>query len=211
MVTKLNVEKRVATTRSQLNQIRAEGKIPAVIYGKEIEATPLAISEREFLQLIKGDPNVIIRMDVPDEGEKSAMVHNIQRDAIKQNILHVDFLQIDLKDKINATVRIAYEGDPAGVREGGVQQIEMHEVEVQCLPTDIPAQISVDVSELQIGDSLTAGQLTMPEGVELVTAPEQVLMNILPPQASGEAVEEASEEADAGDATQSNEGENAEE
>ncbi len=128
------------------------------------------------------------------------MFKDIQRDIIVQDrILHVDFIRISMTDKIEVAVHLNFVGEPAGTAEGGVLSLVTREVDVRCLPGDIPEQFNVDISGLNIGDSITAESLVFEGDIELITTPETTLAQVLAPMAEEElepAVEEELEEAE---------------
>jgi large subunit ribosomal protein L25 len=132
--------------------------------------------------LLRSHPNAIIDVSVSSAGKKSVMVSDIQRDPLSREVLHVDFHQINMNENVKANVRIAAEGDSQGVREGGILQMILHELEVQCLPGSIPDAISVDVGSLLVGESLLVSDIKLPEGIEILTDTEQVVVTILAPQ-----------------------------
>lgn len=182
MSNQLTVQKRDVFRRSELRSLREGGLLPAVVYGKTVGSVSLAVSERELIRIMRDDPNTIIEMEVPEAGKKSVMVQSIQRDKVSRDILHVDFREVDLTEKVVASVRLETEGEAAGVKEGGVLRMDMHEIEVECLPKDIPQQITIDISNLGVGDSLFVKDIALPPDVTAVTESEQIVAQVLPPQ-----------------------------
>ncbi|MEB3103256.1 50S ribosomal protein L25 [Ferviditalea candida] len=126
------------------------------------------------------------------------MIREIQRDALNREILHVDFREINLNQPIKTTVRIDYSGHSPGVEHGGILQVQMHEIEVEALPQRIPSAIEADMSSLDLGGHLLAGDLSAPEGVKIVTNPEEVIATILTPREE-ETLEPEAEAADEGE------------
>lgn len=190
----IQAEQRTADTRGALRQLRNNGKVPAVVYGKRIAApASIAVDEKELMALLRSHPNAVIEMDVPGAGRQSVMVTNVQRDALTRRVLHVDLHQIDMNEQVKTQVRIDLVGDSAGVREGGILSVNLHELEVQCLPRDIPESIVADISSLGIGDSLTVGGLKLPDGVVSVTEGDTVIATVMAPQK--EVTEEEAERA----------------
>lgn len=110
------------------------------------------------------------------------MISDVQRDSLSRKVQHVDFHQINLNEKVKAHVRIETEGDSQGLREGGVLQVILHELEVECLPTSIPEMVSVDISSVGIGESLLISDLKLPQGVEATSDADTVVLTILSPQ-----------------------------
>lgn len=191
MPNKMEAKARDVLRRSELRNLRHSGMIPAVVYGKEVGSVPLAISEKELIKVLKDDPNAVIDLDVPGKGNRSVMVNAVQRDKVKRNIIHVDFREVDLKQNVVASVRLELIGNAAGVRSGGVLQIELRELEVESLPAEIPQQLELDISALEIGDSLTVKDVSLPEGVTSVTDGDTVVVTVLPPQKNEEETDDA--------------------
>ncbi|MCP1312279.1 50S ribosomal protein L25 [Paenibacillus tyrfis] len=191
MATSLKAEARTGRTKSDRNRLRAEGKVPGVVYGKKVTQTPIAIDQKELLALLKTNPHAVIDLDVPQFGKQLVMINEVQRDALSRQLLHVDFHQINMDEPVQTTVRLEYIGDPEGVKVGGILQIQHHEIEIRCLPQNIPSSIEVDVSGLEIGQSMLVSELRLPEGVEVKTDEHDVLATILTPQKEAEPEEEA--------------------
>lgn len=193
MVNRLNVEKREVSTNSELKQLRASGKIPAVVYGENINNTSIAVEQKELIAILKSNPHAILQMDLPDQGKHPVMLGEMQRDPLNRSILHIDFQQIDVKNPIKSSVRIDVSGTPKGVNEGGILQQRLNELEIQCLPHLIPTSITVDVSELNIGDQLVVSDLQTPGEVEILSDASEVVVSILVPQKPVEDDEAAGE------------------
>ncbi|WP_088834949.1 50S ribosomal protein L25 [Paenibacillus tyrfis] len=191
MATSLKAEARTGRTKGDRNRLRAEGKVPGVVYGKKVTQTPIAIDQKELLALLKTNPHAVIDLDIPQFGKQPVMINEVQRDALSRQLLHVDFHQINMDEPVQTTVRLEYIGDPEGVKVGGILQIQHHEIEIRCLPQRIPASIEVDVSGLEIGQSMLISELKLPEGVEVKTDVHNVLATILTPQKEAEPEEEA--------------------
>ncbi len=191
MATSLKAEARTGRTKGDRNRLRAEGKVPGIVYGKKVTQTPIAIDQKELLALLKTNPHAVIDMDVPQFGKQPVMINEVQRDALSRELLHVDFHQINMDEPVQTTVRLEYIGDPEGVKAGGILQIQHHEIEIRCLPQHIPASIEVDVSGLEIGQSMLVSELKLPEGVEVKTDEHDVLATILTPQKEAEPEKEA--------------------
>ncbi len=175
-------EKREIAKKGNLNLLRKQGRIPAVIYGSEQEALPLSIDEKSFFHLIQTKGfNLLINLQINGVGDKTVLVKEIQRDYIKRTILHVDFHQISLKEKIEVTVPLEVQGNAPGVKAGGVLEHILREIRVRCLPLEIPQSIKIDVSKLAIGQAILVKDLTLPAGLELLTGTEQIVVNIVSP------------------------------
>lgn len=159
--------------------LRREERVPAVLYGRDCPSQKIVIEEKE---LKKGlNRNVIIDLFIGDEKPRTVIFKDLQRDVLKGEILHVDFQQISLDEKITTMVYISIEGVAPGTREGGVLQQMMREVEIECLPTDIPEHIVVDISSLGVNESITIGDLQLSEGITMISPPDDVVATIVVP------------------------------
>ncbi|CAM4485894.1 50S ribosomal protein L25 [Paenibacillus tarimensis] len=201
MTMTMKAEERLVQTKADLRQLREQGKVPGVVYGKNIsKATAIAVEEKELMALIRSNPHAVLELEVPAVGKQSVMLSDVQRDPLSRHLLHIDFHQIDMNQAIRTQVRVETTGVSAGEKEGGIVQTMLHEVEIQCLPSRIPDSLAVDVSSLQVGENILVGELKLPEGVELKTDPESVVVTVLAPQkdlTAEEAEDAAVEEAEA--------------
>jgi large subunit ribosomal protein L25 len=179
----IHAERRELTTRGELRKIREAGKVPGVIYGKGLESPALiAVEAKKLLSLLRSNPHAVVDMEVPGFGTKPVMMTEVQRDAINQQLLHIDFRQIDMNQKIKVPTRLEVVGKSPGEKEGGMLQLILHELELECYPKDLPDSIPMDVSSLQVGDHLTVGELKLPNGVTTTLDPEAIVLAILAPQ-----------------------------
>ncbi|WP_027092139.1 50S ribosomal protein L25 [Cohnella thermotolerans] len=200
MSTSLQAQARKSTTKSDLRRLRQEGKVPGVVYGKELGAAiPIAIDAKDLSALLRKQPHSILDLAVPERGSRSVLLTDVQRDPLNGQVLHVDFHQINLNETIQATVRLDIQGESIGEKEGGMLQLVLHELEVECVAKDLPASIPVDVSALGIGDHVTVADLKLPAGVKAAAEPDMVVLSILAPQkdraeAEKDAMDDAAEE-----------------
>lgn len=182
MVLALKAEERKGATKSERKGFRSNGKIPGVVYGSKMNSTPIAVDEKDILALLRSNPNAIIQLNVPGMGNQPVMINEIQRDAISRNLLHIDFHRINMNEPVLATVRLDFQGDPAGVKAGGILQVQLHEIAVRCLPDDLPNSIEVDISELEVGSNMLVSELKVSSKIEIKTDENDVLVTILAPQ-----------------------------
>lgn len=181
-------------------RLRRSGKVPCVVYTGGNEPAAISI-EREILEKAISSPH-IIELDIKGD-VKNVLTQDSQWEYLTNTLLHVDFKEIRMDQKIQTNVPLVTIGDSAGVSKGGTLDQLLFEIEVECLPTDLPEKIEVDISGLEIGDSILIGDLPMPEKVEVVFADEkQMLISIAAPRSeeSEEGAEEGVAEGDAGDA-----------
>ncbi len=196
-IIELKAQVRKETGKGKAKQLRAKGLLPANLYGHKVEATVISIDDREFGKLMntQAGSHVILRLLLDDNTSgPTVMVKEIQRDAIRDNLLHVDFLSVALDEKITTTVPISVVGDSIGIREGGLVQHGLWDLQVEALPTDLPDHIEVDITELNIGDALHARDIQIPDELTLITSLDDIVLSIIPPVVYKEEVVEAVEE-----------------
>ena len=182
----LKAQSRKETGKGVARSLRRQSQIPAVFYGREVEPVPLALDVREVERLISSaaGENVLIDLKIDNDGSAQshrAMIKEIQVDPVKQTILHVDFYAISMDKKISLEVPITLIGDAAGVSEGGILQQVGRTIEVSCLPDQIPDAVEVDVSNLDIGDSLHVSDLQVPGGIEILAEERLTIATVVPP------------------------------
>lgn len=189
----LKVEKREATGKGVARKLRASGLVPGVVYGKNIEAKPIIIDPQDLLNKLSG--NAIFDLDITGVGKDTVMVKEVQKDPITGVIKHIDFLHISMDEKITVSVSIVLLGDAPGIKEGGVLQQMLREIEVECLPLDIPENIEVDISGLEIGNSVSVSEIEVGDNFEIITPLDEVIVTvILPTEIVEDEVEEGEEE-----------------
>lgn len=195
-IIELKAKVRQEKGKNKVNKLRANGLVPAHLYGYKSDATDLAVDAREFNNLIHSAAGTHVVLRLVIEGEKESptvIVKETQRNPVKDTFLHIDFLSVALDEKITSSVSISLVGTPAGVKEGGILQHGLWEVQIEALPTDLPDQLEVDISNLAIGDSLHASDVPLPPELTMVSGAEEVLATVLPPAIFKE--EEVGEEA----------------
>jgi len=180
-----------------VKQIRAQGYVPGVLYGSQIEALPIQIESRALNRVLnKAGGNTLIALQVGNKKPVLTLAREIQRDSIRHNILHVDFLQVVMTEKITAQVPVVLTGEAPAVKErGGILVHGLDTVEVQCLPGELPASIEADLSSLtDYNDTVTVADLQVPPSVTILSEPESVVARIEAPR-KVEEVAEVEEEA----------------
>ena len=198
-VISLKSERREGLGKGGARKARAAGKIPAVIYGHGEDPVPVAIETRAFQMALHHHEggNAIVNLSV-DGAEQTALIRDVQYDPIDHAILHLDFQRISLTEEVEVEVTIHLTGIAVGVKDGGgILEHIVREVDVRCLPTAIPPSIDVDVSALNIGDSIHARDLSAP-GITILTDPDTTIATVVPPTVMEE---KPAEEAVAGAAT----------
>jgi large subunit ribosomal protein L25 len=187
----LKAAPRARTGSGRLNQMRREGWLPSVIYGRKAENKNLKVDAKAFAELLahSTSDNILINLDIEGEGTRLAFLQAIQHDAISGAALHADFLAIDDNTEITAHIPVHLNGEAAGVKAGGVVEQYVHTLEIVCLPNDLPDTIEVDISDLALGASLHISELGLPKGVKATHAGEVVVAHLGVPGAG--IVEEA--------------------
>ena len=183
--TNLKAEIRTALGSAESRRLRSTGHVPATVYGRDSDAQSVTVNARELYAALHTEAglNAVISLEV--EGtELTTLAREIQRHPLRGDITHVDFLRISLTEKVDAEVGIDFEGVPVGVRdEGGIVETIRASVNLQALPTAIPSGITLDISELTIGDVLRVSDLPAIEGVEYIDDPEASLVTVSVPAA----------------------------
>jgi large subunit ribosomal protein L25 len=212
MEQKLVADKREGTGKGVARRLRASGRVPAVLYGHGMEPLSLSVDSRELFHLFHTGAGTNVLVDlVVDGDEHLAMPREVQRDHIRGRFVHVDFLVVSRDEKITISVPIRVVGESVGVKAGGVLEHHLWEVQVECLPTDVPEAIEADVSDLEIGSGLRVSDLLAPDGATILTNADESVLAVTQPQMAVE-LEEEEEEAEAaeGEAAEGAEGEAAE-
>lgn len=187
---KLKAQIRTVKGSGGSNRLRRQGWIPAVLYGPDLEeAVPLQVNVQELHRIVPGEQRGIMELEV-QEGDRTethpVMIKEIQRDKVKGSIIHLDLYRVSRMRKVTTTVPIHLTGAPAGVKAGGVLQHQLWEVEIECLPHQIPEYLEADISGLEIGDVLTVKGLKVPEGVEVLTPADDPVVSVLAPTVEAE-------------------------
>jgi large subunit ribosomal protein L25 len=175
-----------------------------VLYGKNRENQLLHVDQGEFIRCLQqGGTAAVLQLQLEGESE-TVIVQEVQRDPVKDHILHVDIKAIRMDEPVEKEIPLVTVGESPGVKAGGVLQHQLRYVEIRCLPSQLPSEISVDVSNLEIGDVLTLDQVPLPEGVQLLSDPDQVVVSVLEPQSGAE---EETEREGADETTETGDGE----
>ncbi|GEL78259.1 50S ribosomal protein L25/general stress protein Ctc [Tenuibacillus multivorans] len=183
MTATIQAKDRSDLRRSQTRHLRKEGYIPAVVYGKGKEPITVAVESIELIKNIRDEGrNAVFALDIESDNKLDVMLYDYQSDTIKGQILHADFYQVDMSTEVDVEVNINFEGEAIGVRDGGVKQQSMHAINVRATPNNIPDEITVDISELNIGDSITVGDLKSGKDFEILDEDNSTIISILPPQ-----------------------------
>lgn len=181
----------------QVKSLRRDGKLPANVYGHNVKATAVTVDAKEFAGVLKqAGETGLIDLKIGEEKTRPVLIHDMLVDPVKGATLHVDFYQVNLKEKLTATVPLEYVGESPIVKTGeGILLELLQEVEVESLPTDIPSSIEVDISGLtEVDQGIRVSDLPLPEGVEMQTDGEELVCKIDTAQMAEEEEVEAAEE-----------------
>ncbi len=193
----LNTTTRTQTGRSASRRLRRANQIPAVLYGKHTDPESLVVEAPEFRRLLKamGGRAVLVELKKAGDNENSlSYLQEVQRDPLTNNYLHIDFHEVKAGEKIDIHVPVTIVGEALGVKnQNGVLEITTHELQVRCLPKDLPATITVDISNLEVGEMIKVSELTAIDGVEFLDTENQPV--VICTEAVEEIVDEAVEEA----------------
>ena len=208
---KLTAERRDDVGKGVARKLRADGKLPGVIYGPETEAFPVAVNARDFATMIRTQGGTGKLIDLTVNGEETprkVILRELQRDPVTGNFEHVDLYQVSMKKKLNMTAKITLVGTPEGVKLGGILQSIIRELDIACLPMDIPDKVELDVSALEIGDSIHVSDISV-DKVDILTNPARTVVTVVPPTVIKVAEPEEVAEGEEGEAVEG-EGEAAE-
>ncbi|NLW36802.1 50S ribosomal protein L25 [Syntrophorhabdus aromaticivorans] len=181
----LRAETRKGRGKGVVRKLRREGNIPAVLYGKDIESTAIMISAREWVVLTRHvRKNVILNMELhTNKGveKRPVMIKDVQKDFLGNDTFHIDFLQVSMERAIEIDIPIHLTGVAKGTVDDGIVEQHLRTVRVECLPTQIPEKIEVDVTDLGIGDSFHVGDISLP-GIKLLDGVDVAVVTVIPPE-----------------------------
>lgn len=180
----IKADKRNSTGKGVARKLRAAGRIPAILYGTNVEPVSITVSARDWENITRRmKRNVIFDMEIQGGAaidKRPVMVKEIQRDGLGTNIMHIDFFQVSMEQTVEVEVPIHLTGKSKGEVLGGIVDVHLRSIKVECLPNQIPEQIVFDMTELDIGDSVHISDISLP-GVKLVEHGEIAILSIIPP------------------------------
>ncbi|MFZ0595144.1 MAG: 50S ribosomal protein L25 [Bryobacteraceae bacterium] len=185
-------EPRDSRGKNAARRLRATGVVPAVLYGGQGQPEPVAVSPKELTRILHSTTghNTIFNLDVAAKETSPVMIIDWQYDPVKDTLLHVDLKRIDLTKRLHVKVPVVTHGDPRGVKQqGGLLEVVTREIEIECLPDDIPEQFNIDVSELLIGQNVRASEVPLAGSMKLLSPGDAVIAHVVSLKA--EAVEAA--------------------
>lgn len=193
----LNAEPRPRTRKGQTRQMRRQGKVPAVFYGPKRPAAMIVVDAKEFsekVSALEGSHLIRLRSNAEEISNRVALVKETQYHPVSGAVLHADFYEVDMTEKLRLRVPLHFTGKALGITLGGILQPVQRDLEVECLPGDIPGFIAVDVTALNIHDAVHVSQVQAPQGVRICYDVDTTLVTVLPPTVEEVKVEEAAAE-----------------
>ena len=180
----LKAQNRTETGKGAAHRLRAAGRVPGVLYGHGMEPVPLSVSGQDLLHLFHATHGASMLVDLEVDGTAHlALPREIQRDHIHGTYIHIDFLAVRRDEKVRMSVEVRDVGEAVGVHEGGVLERHLREVEIECLPGDVPEGVDADVTPLAIGDMLRVRDIVPPNGVTILTDPDTPIVSVITPAA----------------------------
>jgi len=182
MAVKLNAKKREDLAKSVTSEIRKSGRIPAVVYGKDKDAKTVSVDSVDLVKTVRDEGrNAIISLQVEGGDTVDVMLHDYQIDPIKDDLLHADFYIVNMSEEMDVDVSVRLDGESKGEKEGGVLQQPFYEIQVRAKPKDIPEEIVVDVSDLDVNESLSISDLKVTGNYEFLDDPDTTIASVVPP------------------------------
>lgn len=174
---------RTSAGTSAVNRLRKSGSIPAVIYGRKTAPTNVQVDAKSFTKLLESSAsdNILVSLQLGDQAQL-ALVQEVQHDHLRGGILHVDFHAVAMDEEIHAQVPLHLTGESPGVKLGGLLEIFHHNLEVRCLPKDLPENIEIDISALEHGQGVNVGDIKLPEGVRAKLAADVLVLHCEAPK-----------------------------
>jgi len=194
---KLAAENRSDAGKGAARRLRASGRVPAVLYGHGANPQHLSVDARQFGQALRTDAGVNVLMELEVGGDRHlALAKEIQRHPVKGSLIHVDFIQVRRGEKVHVSVPVHLVGEAPGVREGGIADQDLYQVNVEAEVTNVPEAVDADVSGLSIGDVLRVGDLKAPAGAVILDDPEASVVSVVAPAVEAEPKAELEEGAE---------------
>ncbi len=180
--TQMKIETRIGTGKGVSRRLRATGRIPGIVYGRNMAPVPVSLEPKDLNAAIAGEGGLNNLITLQGGGELDKLVvivAEIQRDVIKRNPKHVDLHLVNMNEKVRINVPVNLLGTATGVKEGGLLDFAHHSLHIECLPGQIPDHIDVDVADLKIGHAIHVSEIKLPEGVKCVDSPKTQVVGVL--------------------------------
>jgi large subunit ribosomal protein L25 len=199
MERKLKVERRDGTGKGVARKIRATGHVPGVVYGRGADPLLISVDARDLFHTLHTDAGMNVLVELGVDGDRVlAMPREVQRDHLRGQFKHIDFIRIARDEKITVDVPVHITGESHGVKEGGVIEHHLWNVQLEAFPQDVPTSIEADITALGLNEGFKVSQLSLPPDVTLLTDPDETIVSVVPPQILRVEEEEAEAEAEEG-------------
>ena len=180
--TKLKAEIRNETGKEANRKFRKEGMVSGVLYSPhDKENLLLKVKREELTKILMEKRHSLVNLEISDGNAKSkrlAMIKDFQYNSLKKQVVHIDFYGVTLKEKLTMRINIELIGESKGVKDGGILEFELREVEVECLPSEVPSAYEVDITNLEIGDNFTVGDIEVSKEVKIITETDKVVVSV---------------------------------
>jgi len=179
----INVEKREETGKGAARSLRRKDIVPGILY-RGGGSLPIKLPKKEIKQFINttSGQQVMVNLRFNDGESKLALIKEFQVDPLRRELLHADFFEVSLTEKLKVNVRVSVTGEPIGVkRDNGILQYHLREIEIECLPDKVPGHVDINVSGLEIGQGLHVRDLELGEDIKVITDPGDVIVNVIAP------------------------------
>ena len=181
----IEAKKREKIDKASRSSLRKDGKVPAIFYSKHHNPLPIELSERAVHPLVFTAKTHLISLKIDGLEELDCIIKDVQFDPVTEKIVHIDLLGLKKGEKIQIEIPVQLLGIPIGIKEGGILQHVMHKVEVECLPTDIPEQLEIDVTNLKLGNAIHVSDLKI-DNLTLLNNPESIIATVTHPKVEKE-------------------------
>ncbi|MFD2761404.1 50S ribosomal protein L25/general stress protein Ctc [Lentibacillus juripiscarius] len=197
MAVTLKAEKREDLNKSVTKQIRESGYVPSVVYGKDKESKTISVNSIELVKTVRDEGiNAIMSLDIEGEQPVNVMLYDYQKDPLRDELLHADFYMVNMAEEMDVEVPLHLEGEAQGAKDGGVLQQPLYQLQVRSKPADIPEAITVDVTKLEIGDTITVADLPEAAEYEFLDTEDTTIATVVPPDTVSETDEASDEDAE---------------
>jgi len=181
MAVSIHTEKRSRLNSSGLRNLRREGRLPGVVFGKNANNENIHISTNQFEKWLKQGASGFIELQMEGENALTVLLEDLQRDPVTRSLIHVDFQLVQSNEIVRTKLAVKLKGTPVGTKSGGVVQVQDPYVEVEALPKNLPSSVELDISEMEIGDTRFVRDLNLPSEVTVVSGPNELLVSVSKP------------------------------
>jgi large subunit ribosomal protein L25 len=184
---RLKAELRAEPGKGRARRARAEGKVPAIVYGRGMDPVAISVDRREFVTALKTDAGMNMLLNIEYDGQSTlALTRELQRDPVRGTLLHADFVKVDRTQEVEVEVPVHLIGDSAGVKEGGVLEHPLFQLHVRSLATEVPQSVEVDISALNIGDALRVSDIAADAKFQILDDPDSIVASVAAPISEAE-------------------------